>query len=166
MLALADVQLLRENRGLTVIYLLDQSASVPAEQRKAMLNYVVDEVEENRDDSQEDRASVIVFGREANIEVPPLDDDLPLYGRLETAANLRSDATNLEAAMKLAQATFPEDTAKRLVLVSDGNENLGRVENIAAKLSAEGVSIDVLPVRLSRRAEVAVERVALSLIHI
>ncbi len=161
MFALADVQLLRENRGLTVIYLLDQSASVPAEQRKSMLKYVVDEVEENRDDSQEDRASVIVFGREANIEVPPLDDNLPLYGRLESAANLRTDATNLEAAMKLAQATFPEDTAKRLVVVSDGNENMGRAENIAAKLSAEGVSIDVLPVQLSRRAEVAVERVAI-----
>ena len=160
-LSLADIQLLRKNQGLTVIYLLDQSASVPAEQRRAMLTYVVEEVETHRDDAQEDRASVIVFGREANIEVPPLDDDLPLYGRLESAANLRTDATNLEAAMKLAQATFPEDTAKRLVLVSDGNENMGRAENIAAKLSDEGVSIDVLPVQLTRRAEVAVERVAI-----
>ncbi|MEM7312325.1 MAG: VWA domain-containing protein, partial [Planctomycetota bacterium] len=161
MFALADVQLLRTNDGITVIYLLDQSASVPAEQRLAMLKYVVKEVEKNRDDAHGDRASVIVFGRQANIEVPPLDDDLPLYGRLESAANLRMDATNLEAAMKLAQATFPEDSSHRLVLISDGNENVGRAENIARQLTSDGVSIDVLPVQLSKRAEVAVERVAL-----
>ncbi len=161
MLALADVQILRKNDGLTVIYLLDQSASIPSAQRQTMLNYVVEEVEAHRDDAYRDRASVIVFGRDATIEIPPLDDDLPLYNRIEGAADLRTDATNLEAAMKLAQATFPEDASKRLVIISDGNENLGRAENIARQLAAEGVSIDAVPVKLSRRAEVAVERVAL-----
>ncbi len=161
MFALADVQLLRSNEGLTVIYLLDQSASIPSTQRQAMLAYVVDEVEAHRDDKYRDRASVIVFGREANIEIPPLDDDLPLYDRVEGSANLRTDATNLEAAMKLAQATFPEDASRRLVLISDGNENIGRAENIARQLSNDGVSIDVVPVNLSRSAEVAVDRVAL-----
>ncbi len=161
MFALADIQLLRSNDGLTVIYLLDQSASIPAEQRQSMLTYVVKEVEAHRDDAHKDRASVIVFGRQANIEIPPLDDDLPLYNRLESASNLRTDATNLEAGMKLAQATFPEDSSRRLVIISDGNENLGRAENIARELANDGVSIDVVPVQLDRRAEVAVERVAL-----
>ncbi len=161
MFSLADLQLLRTNDRLTVIYLLDQSASVPVLQRQAMLNYVRDEVDKHRDRASGDRASVIVFGRDANIEIPPIDQNLPLFGRLESAANLRSDATNLEAAMKLAQATFPEDSSRRLVVISDGNENLGRAESIAAQLAADGVSIDVVPVTLQRRAEVAVERVAL-----
>ncbi len=160
-LALADMQLLRTNESLTVIYLLDQSASIPANQRQGMLNYVVREVEAHRQDAHQDRASVIVFGREANIEIPPLDDNLPLYGRLESASNLRTDATNLESAMKLAQATFPEDSAGRLVVISDGNQNIGRGENIAAELAKNGVGIDVVPVELTQHPEVAVERVAI-----
>ena len=160
-LALADLQILRRNDGLTVIYLLDQSSSIPVAQRQSMLKFVADEVEAHRDDAHRDRASVIIFGRAASIEIPPLDDDLPLMDRIEGAANLRTDATNLEAALKLAQATFPEDASKRVVIISNGNENRGQAEPIARQLAADGVSIDVVPVEIQRRSEIAVERVAL-----
>src|SRR5574340_37943 len=40
MLALADVQAVRVNDRLTVIYLLDQSLSIPPDQRRAMVDYV------------------------------------------------------------------------------------------------------------------------------
>lgn len=159
--ALADVQLLRRSDRMTVIYLLDQSASIPAQQRDEMANYVIADVEKHRDNARQDRASVIVFGRQANIEVPPLDDDLPIVNRLETVANLRTDATNLEAAMKLAQATFPEDASRRMVIVSDGNENIGNARLVAKQLAADGVGIDVIPIWLSRDRDVAVERVAI-----
>lgn len=159
-LALANVQLLKRNDRLTVIYLLDQSASIPARQAEAMVEYVVKDVELHRNRPKEDRASVITFGRGASIEVPPLDDQLPIFRRLESVANLRRDATNLEAAMRLAQATLPEDTAHRLVIVSDGNENLGNAQALAEQLVADGVGIDVIPVWLSRERDVAVERMA------
>ena len=76
---------------------------------------------------RDDRAGVIVFGREAAIEVPPFDDDVPDTGSFEAFLE-RRDATNLEGALKLAAASFPEDTAKRIVIVTDGNENLGSAE--------------------------------------
>ena len=69
--------------------------------------------------------------------------------------------TNLAAAMKLAQATFPEDAAKRIVLVSDGNQNLGNALEQGQGLAAAGVGIDVVPIRYHNLAEVAVERVVL-----
>ena len=160
-LSLANVQLQRTTERMTVIYLLDQSASIPAAQREAMVDYVVEEVSLHRDDGRGDRAAVIVFGREAHIEVPPLDDDLPLVGRLESTFDLRADATNLAAAMKLAQATFPEDSARRIVLVTDGNENIGDAQKMAQLLAEEGVGIDVVPIRLATQTEVSVERIAL-----
>ena len=158
-LALADVQLQRRSDRMTVIYLLDQSVSVPAGVRDEMADYVVADVERHRDAAREDRASVIVFGADANIEVPPLDDDLPIVNRLETVSKLRRDATNLEAAMRLAQATFPEDSSRRIVIVSDGNENVGNAQQVADQLASDGVGIDVVPIWLSRDRDVAVERI-------
>ena len=63
--------------------------------------------------------------------------------------------------MKLAQASFPEDAAKRIVVVSDGNQNLGDAVEQAQGVAAAGIGIDVMPVRYHHRAEVAVERVLL-----
>ena len=158
-LALAELQMVRRSDRITVIYLLDQSASIPVEQREAMREFVRESVREHRDD--DDRSAVITFGREATIEYPPLDDDPPLVGVLESARMLRIDATNMEAALKLALATFPEDSAKRIVLVSDGNENVGDGRSVAQMMAEDAVGIDVVPVIFELRGEVAVEKVVL-----
>src|SRR4030042_2864389 len=44
-LAIADVQWIRTSNRLTVIYLLDQSLSIPQERREAMIDYVNEAVE-------------------------------------------------------------------------------------------------------------------------
>src|SRR5690606_19108139 len=160
-LALAEMQFLRTSDRMTVIYLLDQSASIPQPQRDAMVEYVKTSVNQYRDDDRGDRAALIIFGRNANIEVPPIEADLPIFGQLESLFDLRTDATNLAAAMKLAQATFPEDSSRRIVIVTDGNENLGDAEAIARLLAEDGVGIDVVPIDLGDRPEVFVERMAI-----
>ncbi len=159
--ALADMQKLRRSERLTVIYLLDQSLSIPAEQRQAMVEYAARSVEKFRNQDREDRAGVIVFGREARVEVPPLDDKLPLTGRLEAAFDMQKDATNLEAALKLAQASFAEDSARRIVIVTDGNETMGNSQSVARMLAENGIAFDAVPIRLTSRGEVAVEKVDL-----
>ncbi len=160
-LALAEMQFLRQSDRMTVIYLLDQSASIPQAQREAMVEFVKNAVDAQRDDNRHDRAALIVFGREANIEVPPLEANLPIGGQLETVFDLRTDATNLAAAMKLAQATFPEDSSRRVVLVTDGNENMGDASEVAELLAADGVGLDVIPIELGNRPEVSIDRVTL-----
>lgn len=158
--ALAELQLLKSTEKVTVIYVLDQSQSIPLSKRQAMLDYSMREVARHRKASREDRAGVIVFGRGANIEVPPFDEDITSLEGVEAYVNLRTDATNLESALKLAKASFPEDGAKRIVVVSDGNENLGSARSAASGLAEDGIGIDVVPVRLESRAEVAVEKVS------
>ncbi len=155
-LALAEAQIVRVTDRLTAIFLLDQSLSIPAEQREAMVHYVTAAVAKHR--KKDDRVGVIVFGRDAAIEIPPFDYDVKLT-KIEVAVD--PEHTNLAAAMKLAQATFAEDAAKRIVVVSDGNENLGNAMEQAQGLAAAGVGIDVLPIRYHNLAEVAVERVVL-----
>jgi uncharacterized membrane protein len=159
--ALAEVQWQRINERVTVIYLLDQSESIPSVQRQAMLRYVVTQVDRHRNSQRRDRAGVIVFGRDPAVEIPPFESSVPDLGKLESLFEVRTDATNLAAALKMAQAMFTEDTAKRVVLVSDGNENVGDVKAVAQVLASNGIGIDVVPVELNKGAEVAVERVAL-----
>ena len=86
------------------------------------------------------------------------------FGRsasLESLFELRTDATNIASALKLAQASFPEDSAKRIVVVTDGNENLGDARLVARSLADAGIGIDVVPIVLNSQAEVAVEKIAL-----
>ena len=160
-LALANIQLLRSSKTMTVIFLLDQSASIPQDEREAMAKYVEEAVKKHRDSRHDDRASAIAFGRESSIEIPPFDDDIRFVNGIETARGLRRDATNLADAMKLALATFPEGTARRVVVVSDGNQNLGDAESAARQLIDDGVGIDVVPIFLRAHREVAVDRVTL-----
>ena len=144
-LALAEAQWKQTSDRITVLFLLDQSLSIPENQRQAMLKYVVDEVQKHRNITRRDRAGVIVFGREAAIEVPPFDDQIQVH-HVESLLEVRQDATDLSAALQLAQATFPEDAAKRIVIVTDGNENLGNASEVAGIMAQNGVSIYVIPV--------------------
>ncbi len=155
---LAGVQLIRVSDRMTVIYLLDQSDSIPVAKRQLMLQYAIENVKKFRRSNREDRAGLIVFGREASIEFPPLDDDLPPIRAPESYLG-KTDATNLESALKLAQASFPEDSARRVVILTDGNETLGQASAVAKSLSDAGIGIDVVPIRLDSSAEVLVEKI-------
>lgn len=158
--ALAGVQLVWVSDRVTVMYLLDQSESIPQVKRQVMLNYVINNVRRHRDRTREDRAGIVVFGRDAAIEIPPFDDDIPELRRLESLRG-RSDATNLEGALNLAQASMPEDTARRIVIVTDGNENLGQSRKLIARLAESGIGIDVVPIILDATSEVLLEKIDL-----
>ncbi|MFM8253274.1 MAG: VWA domain-containing protein [Planctomycetota bacterium] len=160
-LALAEVQLLWVSERVAVVYVLDQSLSIPEAQRDAMLEYVAQEVRTHRNKQREDLAGVVVFGRDAAIEVPPFDDDIHNVGRIESLFQVPRDATNLDAALKLAQASFPEHAARRIVVVTDGNENIGNARVAARQLAENGIGIDVIPVRTEAGREVTVEKVVL-----
>ena len=120
------------------------------------IEYVNAAIRRHRQD--EDRVGVIVFGRDAMIEIPPFDEDVQVPQLLESQFD--PNFTDLAGAMRLAQASFPEDAARRIVLVSDGAENLGDALKEARALAAAGVGIDVVPIRYQRRGEVILERLA------
>jgi uncharacterized membrane protein len=157
-LALADLQKREKSDKLTVLYLLDQSLSIPEGQRDAMRQFTNASVKQHRNKEKEDRAGVIVFGRDAEVELPPVDFD---YGIARIESQLDRNYSNLEGALQKAMSLFPPDTAKRIVIVTDGNENVGNALRQARGMASAGVSIDVLPVPLAPRSEVAVDKVVL-----
>ena len=70
-----------------------------------------------------DKAGLIVFGRRPRLELPP--SDAPQFNFQELAGTIDGNYTDIAAALKLALASFPEGTGKRIVLLSDGNQNRG-----------------------------------------
>ncbi len=154
LLALAGLQWLRPLEGMNVFFVLDRSDSIPSTQQDAAKNLV------NRLAAQKkstDKAGVIVFGTDASIDrLPNAAIDLQ---KIEAVVD--TQRSDLAAAIRLGTAAFPETGQKRLVLMSDGNENVG--DALGAVLAAKplGVTIDAVPLGVSRGNDVSVQRLQL-----
>ena len=156
-LALAGVQAVRRDDRLTTIFLMDVSESIPVDRQKDMLDYVRGAVRDQK--PPDDLAGVVVFGKDARVEVPPTVQ-FPSLNSVENRPS-SSEYTDLAGAIKLALASFPEDTARRLVILSDGNENRGNAIEQARAASGLNVQIDALPIDYKYDSEVLVEKVAM-----
>jgi uncharacterized membrane protein len=165
-LALAETEARRTNDSLTVLFLWDRSLSMPQElegsrdhREERIKSFINTSVAERGPGHEHDLAGLIVFGRWPRLELPP--SDAPQFRLRKVASTVDDTHTDISAALKLALASFPEGTGKRIVLISDGNENLGKAEEQARIAKQNGVQIDVVPVSAGRRSdnEVLVERV-------
>jgi Mg-chelatase subunit ChlD len=171
-LALAEPRLRQPNDHVTVLFVLDRSQSIPEEladdpagggkiDRRAVRvrNFLNAAVAQRGAGHERDRAGLIVFGRRPRLELPP--SDAPRFALKELPGTPDGDHTDIAAALKLALASFADDTGKRIVLISDGNENLGDALEQARLARTLGVQIDVLPLAAGQanRDEVLVERV-------
>lgn len=151
-LALAGLQWLKPLEGMNVFFLLDRSDSIPDEQQEAALQ-VVNELTVGKENV--DRAGVIVFGDGAGIEMNP-NTSLELE---KIHAVVGAGRTDIAGAIRLGTAAFPEMGQKRLVLLSDGNENVGDAIGAVAAAQALDVTIDVLPMGVTRKGDVALQKV-------
>jgi uncharacterized membrane protein/Mg-chelatase subunit ChlD len=155
-LALAEAQAVRTSDRMTTIFLLDRSQSMPRDWQGRMLDVV--NAANLKGKRNEDLSGVVVFGADPKVETPPSPNPPPLS---EVENLVDPEHTDLGAAIKLALASFPEDTARRLVIISDGNQNRGDALEQARAAAGLGVSIDALPVRYRYDSEVLVEKVSL-----
>lgn len=153
-LAIAGVQWRKPLEGMNVFFLLDRSDSIPSPQQEAVTNLV------NKFSAQKkvtDKGGVLVFGADAAIEFEP--NIAPDLRKIQAVVG--TERTDIAAAIRLGTAAFPESGQKRLVLFSDGNENVG--DAISALLAAKplGVTLDVLPLGVSRANDVSVQKVGI-----
>ncbi|GIW00329.1 VWA domain-containing protein [Roseiflexus sp.] len=136
-LALAGTQIVLPVRELTTVFLVDVSDSMTPAQRERALQYVNDALAAM---PPGDQAAVVVFGDNALVERAP--------GPIGPLSRLTSvpitTRTNLQEAVQLGLALFPAETQKRLVLISDGGENAGRVADAAQLAAIRKVPIDVV----------------------
>ncbi len=139
-LALSGMQLRTRADSLTAVFVLDVSDSVPAEEQargEGVIRRAVAEMPPG------DRAAVVVFGQDALVERMASED--PLFADLSSVpVTVRTD---IASALQLAMALFPDEGAKRLVLLSDGRENLGEALAQAELAAAHEIAVDYVPLR-------------------
>jgi uncharacterized membrane protein/Mg-chelatase subunit ChlD len=158
--ALMEPRYRQANDRVTVLFLVDRSLSVPhdadpnappdtpSDKRdlrwKRVQTFVSDAVGKRGAGHERDQAGVILFGRRPRLVLSPSDAPrLALTEELQSG--LDYTYTDIGAALKLALASFPEGSAKRVVLLSDGNENLGSALEQARLAERNGVQVDVVP---------------------
>lgn len=150
---LAGIERVRRNDDLTVMFLMDRSYSTQAQQK-----FQEDFIREASDGiPPNDHVGMIDFARNAYLEQSPMRGGYFLPpGSLQAMPD--TERTDIGASIRLAMAMFPHDTAKRIVLMSDGNDNMGDVLAEAKRARADGIPIDVVPIRYEHRNEVFFER--------
>jgi Ca-activated chloride channel family protein len=152
-LAVAGVKAPLPDDRLNVVFLLDESQSVPSVARERAVAFVRDQVAKMRPD---DGAGVIGFGGAARVRVAmQARPHLTAW----TVGEVEEGATDLEGAIRLGLATLPEGGARRLVLLSDGNETRGRAVEGARLAKEEGADLLVLPLAPPGADEALVESV-------
>ena len=148
-LALAGMQLAQEVDRLAVVFLVDASDSMDAAAETAQLEYIRAALEQKPVD---DAWSVVVFGDNA---VPERD-----FSRLSEIESISSSPlptqTDIANAIQTALSMFPPDTARRIVLLSDGRATKGDAIARAQRAAASEVQISVVPLERAPSPDVRV----------
>jgi uncharacterized membrane protein len=165
-LALAEVRLRHRNESIATIFVVDRSLSIPvdydpelspdirADRRSERVEKFINETVRLRgSEHRNDRAGLILFGRRPRLELPPSNAPAFNFRFNDAASAIDGYYTDIGAAIKLALASFPEGTGKRIVLLSDGNENLGNALEQARIARLNGAQIDVVPLAAGYRNE-------------
>ncbi len=141
--ALMQPTLSRSGSWTSVVYLLDVSRSVAPEGVLAAIDWIED---------------ANAFGQPAHARFVPFASTPRVFesidglrtvevadGAIVAEGAIDQSATNIEDAVDLALASFAPHHLKRLVILSDGNENAGAVENAVTRLRDAGVRVFVRP---------------------
>ena len=120
----------------TTIFLLDVSDSMK-ENRDEIVSFVNEAIKNKSDD---DSIGMVAFGSDVKIE--QFISEEVFFQEFQT--EVTKTATNLENAVNTALAMMPEDSAKRLVLITDGVENEGNIKNTISNIATAKCLVEVV----------------------
>ncbi|MCU0727271.1 MAG: VWA domain-containing protein [Planctomycetes bacterium] len=155
-LALAGPRTTAAAKGRAVAFLVDVSASIPAEAAARAAAFVA---RARSTLSPADRAAVFVFAETPAAETPFAPPGDAPAGPAPFTARVPVEGTDVEAALRFALGALPPDLTHEIVLLTDGNENLGDGVAEAHRAAAGGASLAVLPLRYRRQDAVSVRRI-------
>ena len=163
-LSVADVQYLKTDDKLAVMFLADISDSISDDGLTKATDYVNEALKSGDGNHQSgliaftDKAEV-VRGLLKNGDEPDAELELTEVKQawLETDEDA-GDTTNIAQAIETAWGTFPANANKRIVLITDGVETQGDAVHTALRGKDFGIQIDTVPIYPSDEPEVMVQR--------
>lgn len=151
--ALARIEWVRRSDRVAVMFVLDRSRSIPDELQLEAQKYVRQATQKAQRD---DCVGVIGFDGRADVDVIPSRGAVDI---MSFGLSGEPDRTDLAAGIRMAMATFPDGFARRIVLMSDGNENVGNLTEEIENAAANGVHVDIVPLQYRHDNEVMVDRI-------
>lgn len=132
-----------------IVFLLDRSESMSkVENTEKWI------VEAGLEKKEKDKVGVVSTGLDAvvgkNLDVSPISE-----GSLGGEVN--SEFTRLEQGLQLSASLFGGQGNRRIVLVSDGEENVGDLRKAALSLKERGIAVDVLAAARAEVKDAAIE---------
>jgi uncharacterized membrane protein len=137
-LALSDPKLLSHSDQVNVFFCLDVSESIPGYQRQKAETFIEQTAVEMQ---SEDQAGLIVFGKHPSLEVS-LRTKLDV---LNIKSIVNPHNTNIHDALQLAIGRLPQQGKNKIVVFSDGNENIQRSRDMAYLAGSLGIEIYPVP---------------------
>ncbi len=135
----------------TIIFAVDLSASMNGTEAQAV-NFI--KQAELLKGTKED-IGILCFGENASIEKMP-DSKNKLAG---FNSYIDADFTDISEALKLSQTLMPENTKKKVVLISDGVENIGSSFEQAKLMKEQNITLEAFPIQNEISKEVQVTEI-------
>ncbi|MFC4319855.1 VWA domain-containing protein [Litchfieldia salsa] len=135
--ALTVPQILLPLKGEHVVFLVDRSDSVQNGDALA-LEWIEKSVESKGND---DSFSIVTMGNHALLE-----QSMGKQKQTISEFNTKVDGgeTNIEAGIQFASSLLPKDSAGRIILLSDGNETIGKSKEAAMLLKNRKIELDTV----------------------
>jgi Mg-chelatase subunit ChlD len=137
-LALAGIQLRLPSHSLTAVFVLDVSDSIPPADQARGEEFIRQAVTAM---PRGDQSAIVVFGEDALVERLSSEDNS--LARLTSVPI--TTRTDIASALQLAMALFPDEGARRLVLLSDGRENLSFALKQAELAAFQNIEMQYVP---------------------
>lgn len=154
-LAMANPTLLMTADTTTTVFAVDRSASV--EKTEGAVQTFLQEAQQVKE--KRDQLGLVSFGKRAGVEQTPDQNTNVTTGFLSL---VDKGGSSLESALRLSASLLPDGTAKRVVLLSDGNETEGNALQQARALAAQGITVDVYPLAAEEQPEVQLTKLELA----
>jgi uncharacterized membrane protein/Mg-chelatase subunit ChlD len=132
--ALAGFQMRSRVRRNQILFVVDSSDSISSQQKQMAIQFLDNAI---RRIKSPDQAGMILFG--SNAEVERFPSQAHPFERFESQVD--GTATNLENALRLADAVMADNYQKNIVIVSDGLENEGDALSLSHALIAKGIRL-------------------------
>lgn len=152
-LALSGLRWLIPSRELAVVFAVDQSASITPAATQQARDFVTKSLSAR---TAADQAGVVGFAEGASLWQAP-SANLKLAEQWPELPNRKG--TDLGSALDFASAIFPAGKAKRIVLLTDGNDTADDALAAASRLAAQGIELLTVPLHNESTPEVLVEKV-------
>ena len=153
LLSFANITISIKGKNISTVFLLDVSESISSfkDSGESFINNALEIMPKGN------KAGVILFGD--NAKVDKIIDNKASYKSLNSSPV--STATNIQSAVETAITLFEDGTSKRIVLITDGEENKGDILKSIPLINAENIDLKVYKVSGESGNEIYVDNVTI-----